>query len=119
MSLFIDMHQYRRIGHVQADATGARHKAERAEARVLELEKRTDRLALACQALLEILQEKAGISEDEVRTKMDEIDLRDGQPDGKISRQAVACGNCGKTIGSQRAECMYCGHPVHPAHTVA
>lgn len=118
MSLFIDIHQYHRLGQVQGDATSARNKADRAESGMKELERRTDRLALACQALLEILQERTGITEDEVRAKMDEIDLRDGHADGKISRQAAICAGCGKTIGSQRAECMYCGHQNRTAHTV-
>jgi VIT1/CCC1 family predicted Fe2+/Mn2+ transporter len=119
MGLFIDIHQYHRIGQVQGDASSARTKADRAESGMKDLERRTDRLALACQALLEILQERAGITEDEVRAKMEEIDLRDGRADGKISHQAAVCAGCGKTIGSQRAECMYCGHHNRPTHTVA
>ena len=70
----------------------ANTKAIRADSRASqlegELEMMNDRiavLALACQSLWELLQENTGISAAEFDQKMEEIDLRDGVKDGKMT----------------------------------
>ena len=51
------------------------------------LEDNIDRLTLITQALWELLQKKVGIKESELTTLMEEIDLRDGVLDGKITKK--------------------------------
>ncbi len=109
MSIFVDIHQYHRIGQVSGEASSARNKAERAEEKMATLERRVDRLALACQALWELIREKTDLSDSDVSAKMQEIDLRDGYSDGKIGGRAMQCPACGKTINSSRPVCIYCG----------
>jgi len=36
-------------------------------------------------AMAELLRDRSGISEEVIEAKIREIDLRDGQPDGKLS----------------------------------
>jgi hypothetical protein len=95
-----------------------RNKTTNLDAQVIEIARRTDRLALVCQALWEILYAKVGITPDELVAKMDEIDLRDGQRDGKITPQVVACAHCGRNIASNKPICMYCGTPLASSNLV-
>lgn len=112
MDLFIDGHQYRKITLAQQDATQAKRKAELVEQQVDRVEQRVDRLALACQALWELLREKTGLTQQEVFAKMTEIDLRDGHKDGRMNGEVMRCVSCNRTIHSQNRICIYCGTPV-------
>jgi predicted Zn-ribbon and HTH transcriptional regulator len=114
MDLFIHAHQYGRIARAEMDATTAKNKVERSDDRLSDLERRVDRLALACQALWELLRERTDIEEAEVFAMMERIDLRDGRRDGKISLQTATCANCGRTINTLRPKCVYCGHDHMP-----
>jgi hypothetical protein len=93
-------------------AADAESKTRGLDSRVADLEKRTDRLGLVCQALWELLRERTGMTEDEVLQRMHEIDLRDGVEDGRISGTKVQCESCGSTCNSAAARCIYCGHPL-------
>ncbi|MBB5205044.1 hypothetical protein HNQ51_002363 [Inhella inkyongensis] len=72
------------------------------------LESKIDGLALVTQALVELLQAQ-GVSEQAIVAKVREIDLRDGQLDGKMGRKAQACTSCGRTVHPRQRACMYCG----------
>lgn len=109
-SLFIDMHQYRRIDQAEAKASRAENKANQFEYRIDELERRANRTALACQALWEILSERLEISIEDVYERMKDIDLRDGKTDGKIKGQVTKCQNCGRAVNSAHPKCVYCGY---------
>ena len=108
MSLFIER-QYGQVARAQNEAASAQRKADQVGQRLDDLERRTDRLSLACQALWEILREQTNISEDAVFARMEAIDLRDGQADGKIGGKVFECVKCGRTINSRRPVCVYCG----------
>src|SRR3954451_25360968 len=82
------------------------------EQKVRRLEERTERLTLAAMAMAEILREQGGISEEVIEAKIREIDLRDGQPDGKLSPRGKRCGQCGRVTSPTRATCLYCGTPL-------
>ncbi|MEM7254784.1 MAG: hypothetical protein AAF493_25510, partial [Pseudomonadota bacterium] len=84
MSVFIDMHQYRRIAEAERDASTAKNKSERVDSKMDQLERRVDRLTLAAQALWELLRDTTSLTDGDVFEKMEEIDLRDGRRDGKI-----------------------------------
>ncbi len=74
-----------------------------------QLEAKVDGLALTCQALFEILQAQCGVTEEQLSQKMEEIDLRDGKKDGRISPPNKACSKCGRRASSGRGNCLYCG----------
>jgi len=95
-----------------AEATDARREARRAQSEATELNARLDRLAMTCEALWTILREKLGLSEEDLVDRVVQIDLSDGKLDGKVSRSAVSCPKCGRTIGRRFPNCMYCGQAV-------
>src|SRR5882724_3956820 len=85
--------------------------AEDAQNRVSVLEWKVNKLILINMALVELLTAHAGLTEAQVLEKMQEIDLRDGKPDGKMSESvAAACEECGKTYSKKHNHCLYCGH---------
>ena len=74
-----------------AEARKAEATARSLQAELLEQQRRTDRIALACAALMEILQERVGISDEELEERMRAIDLRDGSEDGRITERPTQC----------------------------
>jgi hypothetical protein len=80
------------------------------------LKRRVEVMALANQALFEILQSRLGITEEEVIRRMAEIDARDGAKDGKIGARVVKCRRCGKQVSTSRQRCIYCAEIVTEGH---
>ena len=73
------------------------------------LEHKLNGLGLACQALWEILKENTDLSEAELADRMQEIDLRDGVADGKITHTPLQCPKCHRKSNRRCTHCMYCG----------
>jgi hypothetical protein len=117
MNLFHEFRQSGQIQRAQDDAAAAKSRAAQVGTRVEDLERRADRLALACQALWEILRTNLGMSDEQIREKMGEIDLRDGVADGRITAQVTNCTQCGRPVRSSRDTCLYCGHAM-PAQQI-
>lgn len=76
----------------------------------------TERLALACQAMWEIVRETSNLTELDIENKMLEIDARDGQIDGKMGVKTKICEACGKPTNSSRTHCLMCGAPLEREH---
>ena len=76
------------------------------------LEHKINSLALACQALWEILKENTELSEAVLAERMQEIDLRDGVADGKITHTVAECPTCGRKTTRRRTTCMYCSAAI-------
>jgi len=74
------------------------------------LEDNINRLTLITQALWEILQKRVGIEESELTALIEEIDLRDGELDGKITKKPQKCSKCNQTVSVKTNVCVYCGH---------
>lgn len=98
-------------------------RTERVEGKAIDLEsdagthhRRLEVMALANQALFEILRDRFGISEEEVIYRMAEIDARDGKKDGKIGARVVSCRRCGRKVSTTRQRCMYCAEIVTAGH---
>ncbi len=94
------------IGSVQA----SRSKDGVARDAAFRLEEQVDRLALICCAMFELIQETSGISEEHLRKKIAEVDLRDGQADGRMTPTAKKCPTCDATISPKFRRCLFCGH---------
>lgn len=110
--IILDIYQQRRIRQVQEEAETARRKASNVERKIIDLERRCDRLALASQAMWELLKNKTNLGDEEIENKILEIDMRDGRADGKMSRSIVKCSSCGRKSNSTRNACLYCGSPL-------
>ena len=109
VELFWEMRQQRGIAQAGADASRAKSKVERLQGEVKMLSHKVERLSLASQALWELLRDNTDFSDETILNKMQEIDLRDGQADGKIGHAPVTCPQCGREGNSVRVECLYCG----------
>lgn len=115
MDLF-DLYQQRQIGDASARAADAKGKADQLRYEVNALKRKADTLTLACQALWEIVRSQAGISDEVLLAKMQEIDARDGRLDGKISGTLVPCPTCGRNGNAARKTCLYCGTEMPVRH---
>src|SRR5262245_53552781 len=73
------------------------------------LEAKVDRLALICRAMFELMQ-ASGVTEDQLKAKILEIDLRDGHADGRMTRPPTKCPKCGAMVCAQFARCLFCGY---------
>ena len=76
------------------------------------LEIRLDRAMLVCEAMWTILRDKLGVTDLELLQRINDLDLSDGQLDGKVRKSAVACPKCGRTIARRLPKCMYCGQAI-------
>ena len=90
-------------------ASQAASEADRAAASVQHLEGRLDRLLLVSMSLWELLKERTDLTEDDLLAKVQEVDLRDGRPDGKVSRTVKKCPQCKRTMSPKHQRCLYCG----------
>lgn len=95
-------------GYNKAKSAGA--KVGDAEWRIQLLEMDVDRLTLLNIALWEMLQAGDVLSDDNLASRVREVDLRDGVLDGKIRKTGVQhCSSCGKVLGRRHLRCIYCG----------
>lgn len=97
------------VSGIRANAAAARDATEKAHKELQSLRRRTDFLSVACQAMWELLCEKAHLTDADIQAKIREVDLRDGNPDGKISGAMEHCPACGQTTNNVRKSCLYCG----------
>ncbi|MBN1943773.1 MAG: hypothetical protein JW849_10815 [Phycisphaerae bacterium] len=87
----------------------SRDRSEKAQRDYDYLEERLDKLLLICSALWELLRDRTELTEDDLIAKVQEVDLRDGRADGKISKTVKKCPKCGRTMSSRHRQCLYCG----------
>lgn len=74
-----------------------------------ELKDQIAKLALMNQALWELLCQRLQLTDDDLAKIAQEIDLRDGVADGKMTETAVRCPQCGRISNSRHWKCLYCG----------
>jgi len=108
-----------RYDEAQSAAERAENKSDHIGAELKALQRQVDRMALACQALWEIIREHSDFKEEDLEKKMLEIDLRDGKTDGKIGALVLNCPACGSKTNSKRPTCIICGAPVISPHRFA
>ena len=93
----------------EATAGLDRQHAERAERKVKHHERRLDKLTLVCMALWSLLQEKTGLTEEDLLERIRQIDMADGVQDGKAKKQIAKCPSCNRTMSPRHGRCLYCG----------
>jgi predicted Zn-ribbon and HTH transcriptional regulator len=112
MDLLIDIWQQGKIADAQQTAAAAVNSVKETKEDAQALRKKIDALALANQALFEILAERFGLKEQDVVRRMADIDQRDGRKDGKMGGAPVPCRKCGRTTNTAQKYCVYCSEPV-------
>lgn len=108
--------EHHRISAAETIAESAEAKVDRQAQALANVQRQVDRLSLACQALWEILRERTDITEEDLESKMLEIDGRDGSLDGKVAPQVLDCPSCGRKTSSRRNTCVMCGAPIKSPH---
>ena len=108
-----DLYQSHQIGRLDSrisDVQASRTHDEVARDAAIGLEDKVDRLALICCALFELVQESSGISEEQLRKQIAEVDLRDGQQDNRITPRAKKCPKCDAMMSPKFRRCLFCGY---------
>lgn len=75
------------------------------------LEERFEKLLLVSQAMWTLLQERTGLTEDDLMQRVTDLDMQDGQRDGKVTKQVVKCRKCNSAVSHQFNRCLFCGEP--------
>ena len=101
-----------RLERLQDEVDSAVGASGPSEARLLNLQRRMDRMVLAVAAMAELLAEKNGIAKEEIFERMHTIDARDGRVDGRITPGPVKCRKCKRDTNSRRSHCIYCGEAL-------
>lgn len=111
-NLFWDLQQQRRINELESKVSRQVPTSQDPKYMLEEFQGRIDRLSIICLALWKLLQEKTGITDEELLAKVTEIDLSDGKLDGKVQKQASKCPQCNRTISIKHKRCLYCGYEI-------
>jgi hypothetical protein len=110
MSFLWNFFQSGQIAKSQASADQASIKSRGNSGDIARLEERIDTLSLATNAMWELLSKNHGYTEKDLLSKMEEIDLRDGVKDGKLTSVSNdKCPDCGHIIRKRRSNCYWCG----------
>ncbi len=73
------------------------------------VDQKVDKLVLICRAMWELLRDKYDLSDEILLNKVKEIDLLDGNLDGKVTIPPKTCAKCGRPVSKRHARCIYCG----------
>ena len=86
-------------------------KANNAETRLRELERKHEQLKLVTLALWSLLRDHSGLMESDLRKYVEETDLLDGKQDGKVAHKKTktVCTDCNREIFNTASVCPYCG----------
>jgi len=68
-----------------------------------------ERLALLNQALWELIKARLKLTDADLEKVAQQVDLRDGMADGKMSKHPLRCPKCGRVSNSRHKKCLYCG----------
>ena len=90
------------------DANGS----ENLRLKISRLEEKIEFMRVANQVLWEIVSEKCGVTVDEFKARVMEVDVRDGALDGRVTMRILDCPNCHQKVNSKRALCLYCEAPL-------
>ena len=79
------------------------------------LRNEVERLMMISEALWDMLKERHGYRDVDLIKRVAEIDMKDGQLDGRVQKtEPKACPHCRRKLTRRRMICLYCGKPVLP-----
>lgn len=85
---------------------------DRQRAQFEELEDQIARLKLICESMWELMSEVTGLTTEQLEQRISEVDMDDGQADGRKVHAATACTQCDSMIPSRSKVCTYCSAPA-------
>ncbi len=104
------------VHSIRTDVTSLKHEAAQAARDEAALTQQVyvqqlTRLALVCQAMWTLVQEKTGLQEKDLLERVTELDLRDGTLDGRYTKPPIDCLKCGSKVARKFNRCLFCGEP--------
>ena len=106
-----DLYQQMRIRDVQEFTRRAKDDTAML---VRKLRRSVDSLTLTCAAMWELQRDQSGSADKALIEKMQEIDLRDGKLDGKMTKPATACPSCQRANNAKSSKSVYRHSPGVP-----
>ncbi len=104
---------HRMVARDRAAASGERASRVAADVRTQNESIKCDieRLFMLTEALWTILKEQHGYTDDDLAGRIQEIDMRDGKLDGKVTQEKIRpdCPQCGRKLMGRNPVCLYCG----------
>jgi len=79
--------------------------------RIEDANERIDRLAMIVRGMWALLEEE-GYTSDQLIAKLEELDLADGELDGRVTEQVVDCRSCDSKVAPGLRNCQFCGAVV-------
>ncbi|HSJ70490.1 MAG TPA: hypothetical protein VLA29_02465 [Acidimicrobiia bacterium] len=77
---------------------------------LLDVHDRVDRLILVVDAIWSLLEE-SGLTDEQLRERIEQIDAADGVSDGRRTVRASECRRCGAMVPGDLPACQFCGTP--------
>ena len=107
--LLIAANAQQAAAQARLEASRGTLKATEAHRQMRFLADRLDKLLLVNMAMWELLKDRTELTEEDLMAKVQEVDLRDGRADGKVSKTVSKCPQCGRTMSPRHKKCLYCG----------
>jgi ribosomal protein S27AE len=104
-----DLESRRRAASAESSARRSETKAGDVQRELRLIAERLDKLVLVNMAMWSLVQERTGVSEEDLANRVQEIDLQDGVADGKVTRNLRQCPNCHRTMSRRHNKCLFCG----------
>jgi hypothetical protein len=101
------VHSAQRATQQEAQSNRARQRSQ-----FEDLEDQISRLKLVCESMWELMSQVTGLTAEQLEQRIHEVDLDDGQADGRKVHAAAMCTQCESMIPSRSKVCTYCSAPA-------
>ena len=81
------------------------------QAKIHDLQDRLDRMTLVMEAMWSLMVDQ-GLSDADLTTRIEQLDMVDGSIDGRKIPPADECPECGAMVGRGAGHCQFCGHTM-------
>jgi hypothetical protein len=112
----LDIFQEIRLNDLSARQADSNSSLKKTGAELDDIVRQLRKIALVNQALYELLKERTGINDEDLRRKVREIDLRDGIADGRRDASPLRCPKCRTAVTAGALSCPTCGATVAPKY---
>ena len=103
------MQHLRHAAAAEASAAGGRSSANEAARTARDLQEQVEKLTLICMAMWSMVQDVFSFTEEDLMRRVRDLDLMDGNADGKITRRIAKCPKCNRVMSPKHKRCLYCG----------
>lgn len=110
----LDLVQQRQINQLKVDVKVAGQRSVNAQLEVQHLQTENEALKLVTASMWQLIKQRLGVSDDDLKEMVEAVDLLDGRRDGKVSSpqsKMVQCVACNHKINNKSPKCLYCGAP--------